>query len=1107
MFTTAISFLAAVSQSKRLHLLVCCLLLCCIAHAQTTQVAQVSGRVSDPTGAVVPGAQVKITNTETGFTRAVQTDADGVYVLPNLPVGQYKLEVQKEGFSTYVQQGIVLQVNTNPSIAVSLKLGALSEHIEVQADAAMVETHSTAVGQVIDQARVVELPLNGRNVTQLVALSGAAVAYDPAPAGGQALTSNKNYPSAAAYSVAGSQPGQTLFALDGAPHMDALSNVGLPMPMPDALQEFKVETSSLPANYGTQPGGVVNVVTKSGTNDFHGSAFEFFRNYAMNAKNYFAKTTDGLKRNQFGGALGGPILHNKLFFFGAYQGTRENVSPSANIAFVATQATLQGDFTAITAPACNAGKQVTLKSPFVNNKVSPTALNPVALNFFKLLPVSSDPCGQLTYAIPSSDHENQETARADWLKSDRHTLFARYFVTDYQHPPVYSGNLLTVSTDPSAGLADRVHSAAIGDTYSITSHMISSLRIAYSRSSVFRYLPQGVSTLADLGANVFSPVPNWLNINVPGRFILACTNCSPSNFTSNDYEVGEDLNWIHGRHEMNFGGAWIHFRLNGFGNFQRNGTFTFNGQVTGNGLADLLIGRPSSTLQSNGQNLHERANIPSLYFQDNVRINSHLTINAGLRWDPYFLPYNANHQASIFDQSWFDKGVKSQHFTNAPVGTLFYGDPGMPGASYGFPKKANFSPRLGFVFDPRGKGLETLRAGYGIFYGTTPLFLQVGTHTPWANPVTLSQPPGGLSNPYQTFAGGNPFPSPNPPPADITFNQFGGGLGNFKLHPKPMYIEQWNLAFQKQLPADWLVSISYIGNKTLHGLIGEVNNPVTYVPGNCVAGQYGLTAAGPCSTAANENFRRALILANPSQGKFYANVSNFGDAAIGTYNGLLTSLQHRFTHNFSVLVNHTWSHCLNESEMQLNGAGTPQDPNNLRAEYGNCLSDRRHIFNLSLVARSPKFAGSWMNRLAGGWQIAPIVTARTGGYSTAATGTDTSLMGLTTRANVVGNPGLDHPTIAKWFNTAAFTAPGPGQLGNVGRNTIEGPGGWNVDMALSRSFNITERNAIDFRVEAFNTLNHPQFNNPSTALNSATFGRITTARDPRIMQLALKYRF
>jgi hypothetical protein len=363
--------------------------------AQATQVSQIGGTVQDASGFAIPDAQVEITNTDTGIARKVDTSPDGAYIISNLPPGPYHLEVTKSGFSPFVQSGIVLQVNTNPQINVTLKVGTLSEQVEVQANASMVESHSNGIGQVIDQARVLELPLNGRQVTQLVTLSGGAADFVPTSAG-QSLLSNKNYPTAVAFSVAGGQGGQTLFLLDGGNNMDPISNVGLPMPFPDALQEFKVETSSLPANYGTQPGGVVNVITKSGSNGFHGDAFEFLRNYALNARNFLATQRDSLKRNQFGATLGGPIRKNKLFFFGGYQGTYEKVAPAANTNFVATAAAFEGDFTGIA--ACAGG--VTLRAPFTGNKVNPALLNPVALNFLKYLPASTDPCGKLIYEFP-----------------------------------------------------------------------------------------------------------------------------------------------------------------------------------------------------------------------------------------------------------------------------------------------------------------------------------------------------------------------------------------------------------------------------------------------------------------------------------------------------------------------------------------------------------------------------------------------------------------------------------------------------------------------------------------------------------------------------------
>jgi hypothetical protein len=1070
--------------------------------AQATQVAQIAGTVQDLTGAAIPEAQITITNTENGIARNAVSATDGSYTVPNLPPGTYRLEVKKSGFAAYLQSGIVLQVNTNPEINVTLKVGAVTEQVEVSANAAMVETHSNGIGQVIDQERVLELPLNGRQVTQLVTLSGGAADFVPTSAG-QSLLSNKNYPTAVAFSIAGGQGGQTLFLLDGGNNMDPISNIGLPMPFPDALQEFKVETSSLPANYGTQPGGVVNVITKAGGNSFHGDAFEFLRNYAFNARNFFAPTRDSLKRNQFGGTLGGPILRNKLFFFGGYQGTFEKVAPAANIDFVATPAVLQGDFTGI---ASCIGVQ--LKAPFAGNKVDPSLLNPVALNLLKLIPLSNQPCGQLTFGIPSSDHENQYVARTDWHVSPNHSLFARYFITDFQHPAYFTNNLLTMSTDPSVGLADRVQTGVLGHTFTINPTTISSFRVGVTRTSVIRYTPSSVPTPTQLGSKVTEGVPGYIFLAVNNYFTPVCQNCSPGPWISTNYQLSEEVNMIRGAHQIAFGVNVLNSRLNSFSNFQRNGNFTFNGQVTGNALADFMLGKPSAFTQNNGQIGDERLTMPSLYVQDNFRVNSRLTVNAGLRWDPFMSPGKAVPQVSIFDQGWYNAGIRSKVFTNAPVGTLFVGDSGMPGSRYFFGRLGEFAPRAGVVFDPRGKGQETIRAGYGIFYGATPLWLQAGIFAPFTSPISLPQPVGGLSDPYTGSVTSNPFPLPNPLPSNVQFPLFGGGLGNFKLNPKPTYMEQWNIALQKQFSGDWLVSATYIGNRTAHLEIGEPYNPAIFIPGNCTPGQYGLTAPGPCSNTSNTNYRRVLYLANPAQAQYYGGVNLFGDGANANYDGLLLSAQHRFSHNFTLLANHTWSHCLTESEIGLNGAaGYGQDPYNRHSEYGNCLADHRHAFNLTSVVRSPKFSAPWTNRLLGNWQESTIFTASTGTYSTVSVGTDNSRTGGADRPNVVGDPNLSNPTLAHWFNTSAFVVGPVGAFGNAGRSLILGPGVWNMDVALSRSFPFTERQRIDFRAEAFNLMNHARFGNPNTTMNSPSYGQILSARDPRIMQFAMKYVF
>src|SRR5712691_5433959 len=375
------------------------------AWAQAVAGAQISGTVRDSSGGTIPGAEVTVTKTDTGTTRTVFTGADGAYALPNLPVGPYQLRVVLQGFNTYVRDGIVLQVGSNPEINVTLAVGAISEQVTVTANTTLVETKNTGVGQVIDNQRVMELPLNGRQATELIFLSGLATS---APAGD--LNTNKNFPTAT-ISVAGGQANGITYIMDGGTHNDPFNNLNLPTPFPDALQEFKVETSALPARYGHHAASAVNLVTKSGSNELHGDAFEFLRNYNFNARNYFAPTRDSLNRNQFGGTLGAPIVKNKLFFFCAYTGPTEKSNPATNISFVPTQAMLNGDFTAITSPACNGGRQLALTGGFVGNRIDPSRLSPVALNFMQHVPVSGDPCGRLQYGIPNNSTEHQALAK------------------------------------------------------------------------------------------------------------------------------------------------------------------------------------------------------------------------------------------------------------------------------------------------------------------------------------------------------------------------------------------------------------------------------------------------------------------------------------------------------------------------------------------------------------------------------------------------------------------------------------------------------------------------------------------------------------------------
>ncbi|MGH9824265.1 MAG: carboxypeptidase regulatory-like domain-containing protein, partial [Blastocatellia bacterium] len=439
-------------------------------YAQAVNFAQIHGRVTDSGGAAINGAQIKLTQTSTGLVRTVKSDSDGGYSLPSLPVGPYELEVAATGFQSYVQKGIILQVGEDPQINITLPVGTVSEKVEVSADAQMVETRETSVSTVIDQRRIVDLPLDGRQATQLVLLSGAAA--NPSLSNND-LISTKNYAngtgsSSVAISVAGGQETSTNYVLDGGDNNDAFSNVNLPFPFPDAIQEFSVQTSTLTARYGLHSGAVVNVVTKSGSNGFHGDAFEFLRNGAVNAKHFFTppgRNDDTLKRNQFGGTLGGPILKDRLLFFGGYQGTRNREAPPTTTVVVPTAAALAGDFSGLESGACQASgaartiKDPQTKKPFPNDFVNPNRFNPQALALLKFVPVSSDPCGKLLFGIPTTGDEDQIVGRVDWLHSQKQTIFGRYFYTNFSDPAIFDGK--NILTSIKAGQLSRDQSLAI----------------------------------------------------------------------------------------------------------------------------------------------------------------------------------------------------------------------------------------------------------------------------------------------------------------------------------------------------------------------------------------------------------------------------------------------------------------------------------------------------------------------------------------------------------------------------------------------------------------------------------------------------------------------
>jgi len=1081
--------------------------------------SQISGTVKDASGLGIPGAEVTVTQTDTGLSRTAVTDANGIYSLPSLPLGPYRMEVKKDGFSTSVQSGIVLQVDTAPTIDPVLKVGAVSESVQVEAAAAMVETHSTGVGQVVNSQDVVDLPLNGREITQLITLAGGSNAvqygFGQAPSSGN-LISSKNYPNEALVSVAGGMLNGTTYLLDGGTHNDPFNNLNLPLPFPDAVQEFKVETSALPAEYGQHSGGAVNVVSKSGSNEFHGDAFEFVRNGFFNARDFFASKSDNLKRNQFGGTVGGPIKKNKLFFFLGYQGTLIRSAPASSPAVVPTAAELEGNFQAYEAPPCFKTPQ-TLKAPYVNNILPASLISPQAIAFASHFPTSTNACGNTTFTEIANQDEHMGLAKVDYQISAKQSVFARYYGTHSLQPSSFTGTELSVQ---NAGTDDEVNSVVLGDTYVFSPSALNTFHATVNRDGITKFQVP-IVTPTDIGVQgIYVALPNFSNINITGDFMSAGGFATPGLVNTTTYQFADDFSLIKGSHQMQFGASFIRPMQATTFCVYCNGLFTFSGQDTGSAMADFIAGQLDSFTDANVSHDNEKWAYLGLYAQDNWKISSRLTLNYGIRWEPYLNGRIVNNKITHFDMADFLADVHSTIYPNAPAGTLFPGDPGFhTGGRPNLTTWNNWAPRVGLAWDPSGNGKTLIRASWGIFYDMpqTLFYYNASSEPLWGESITLTNPPGGFANPWLGYPGGNPYPTTQNP---NTPYPTAGYYETVPLHVRNTYVEQWNLTLQKQVGSSWLLKASYLGNDTVHLWTDQELNPAVYIPGNCAVGQYGLKTAGLCSTTSTTQARRALTLLNPGQGPYYGTVEDLDDGGTASYNALIVSAEHRLSSHFSMLANYTFSHCIGDLVTTELSGPVYTNPSDRRFDRGNCTAvDIHHNFNLSAVLQSPHYSSRPVQWIAGGWQLAPIVSLHSGSYFEVTTGLDNALTGIgAQRPNqVLPNAYCTTKTINCWMNASAFADPAAGTLGNMGINNLEGPGYFDVDISLSRQFHVKERQYFEIRAESFNIQNRANFLNPgavsiaggtaNSTLTSSTFGRIQADVSPRIMQFAVKYVF
>lgn len=1070
---------------------------CVSMFAQAT--GTIHGTVTDASGARVPDATVRLTNTQTNFTRVVTPGPTGEYMAPLLPLGTYTVRFQKEGFNPYEQTHVILQVNTTVQVDARLQVKGPVETVTVSDRATLVQATASNLVQIVDQRRIVDLPLNGRNVLQLMVL-GAGISNR----GSQGSTVQTDTYGGGSYhvsvSVNGSRGNGVNFLMDNADNNDVYSNVSSPYPNPDAVQEFSIQSSSFDAQYGRSVGGVVNVVTRGGTNELHGSVYEFLRNFNMNAANFFSGR-DTLKRNQFGFSLGGPLVlgrwyngRNKVFFFGSYQGTRQTSATPGALRTAPSDAMKRGDFSAFIKP----GGVGLLRDPdasgtyFPNNQVPASRFDPVSVKLLKYMPSSSDPAYQLRFGTPPNTvNDDQVMTRFDYLVSEKQRISARYFLMHYDQPWSFlPDNLLYVN----AGQYGNAQHATLNHSYTKSARVLNELTAAFHRSSSIVTPPRGLDiSLQTLGARVKVP-PEAPNLNIAISGWSGISTSFPWHEPQTNWSVADTFSYANGKHNLRAGFEYRQYKMY-VDNYNLTApAVSFSGQLvadpgkqnSGAAFTEFVLGEVATMRQRSYIDWTVKNKYPSLFVQDDLAVTSRLTLNLGLRWDPaYFFGDTGNRGTT------FIPGVQSSVFPKAPKGLLFIGDNGVVENSIVGPDTNNFAPRVGFAYLPFPK--TVIRSGYGVFYDQYPAMARNRSlvSEPYLRQFVLTYPEGGLSNPY---AGQEPLdPKAVRAGKDFEFTPY----GTWSL-PSPNlvagYMQNWNFVIERQFGGNSLLRLAYVGSKGTKLLNTVEQNPGIYRSG---------------ATASNVNARR------PYQpiGSLPLGLPN----GLSNYNSLQVTFNRRFSRGLTLLMNYTRSKSIDITSFAsiANNQGGPS-PFNLKDNRGVSDFDLPNRLVVSGIWEMPAFRNRhrlWRQTL-GEWQGNFIFSAMSGQPITILSGVDNALMGVGGNfADLTGTPwGLPGgrtraDQIKQWFNTQAFTTNAIGTIGTGRRNQLRGPANWNVDFSLFKNFSLMERVKLQVRGEAFNLLNHANIGNPNGTVTSSTFGRITDAGSPRIMQVAARITF
>lgn len=1057
------------------HLLARVLTVSLYASLTTSLFAQATGRISgtvvDSSGAVVPDAAVECKNLETGLARTIASNQDGIFVFPDLPIGQYQVAVKKQGFRTEQTEQIPLVTGQVLDLKIALRIGDVNESVIVTGEAPLIESASSSVQQSVTEKQMQDLPLNGRNALQLTTLTPGTVLTNVGTESGQQDNTG--------LSVNGLRATQNNFQLDGVIYNDRFFDSVPTMPNPDALEEFTIQSSDYSAEYGGA-GALVQLSTRSGTNGLHGSAFEFLRNTDLDARGFFNLTLPPFKLNQFGGTVGGPIKKNKTFFFFSAQDTERRSAPTPISITTPTAAERAGNFAAlpgkITDPT-NGGAQ------FPGNQIPVSRFNPISVAIANaLLPLPNSGTQYIGVENQNLD-DTQYLVKIDQIFSQNNHFSVRYFYDqdNFQRP-------FNAPTGFFALNLFRNQTLTLNDTQ-IFSPTLTATFFASAGRFARTQIPEapGLKTLQDFGQQVplGTQVPIFPGIrdNISGFVNIFSGGALRQDSTSFDYKASAVKIW--GAHTINFGAEFERTRIDANDYSYTPGDNTFNGQVTGSALTDFYLGYESQFFQDNGRTFYLREDRPSIYVQDDWKVSRQFTLNLGLRWDPWLPPVDLNNTLTAFVP-----GVQSTVAPHAPLGLLFPGDKGIPNTVFSRDWK-DFAPRVGFAWNIGGNNKTVIRSAYGIFYSFPEGLLYQRTDATQPTDLYLSIPaPPSFTNPYLNYPGGDPFPRAHIGPSQFANYQFLLPISGGVLDPssRPGYTQNWNFTLEHQFVGNMAVSAAYVGNHGVDIMASRQFNPAIF---------------GPGATVANENTRRLY----PGLGA----VELASSYTYDEFNSLQLNATKRFAKGLTLLSNFVWGKTIDNTSSATEGQAGPPNPFNFASAQGPADFDQEYRFGLSAVYAlpHPNFHG-FRNILLNDWQINTIVSLYSGLPFTVTSGTDNSRSGIgNDYAHVTGNParpaGVNQ--VQEYFNTAAFAQAIIGTFGDVGRNTLRGPDFFDVDASIFKNFLFTERWRVQFRAEAFNIENRPNFQNPSSSVSSGTYGRITTANDPRVLQFALKLFF